>query len=304
MPFIFKLLVVAASMFCTLVYGQSDSKALAEAPLKSRAFYFKDGGTSSYLSFAIGGNAQPDTLIFFYGGSGCRSWHSVMPGYVKGIGVDARILVLNKRFVPDAPSSSRTCSTKFNRANNPEQWASDYSEFITAQLAATMPRPRNVVLVGVSEGALVAVKVARLLPEITHVAIIGSGAWSMRTSLRELHLRGAIPFNVDDEWKKLALDHRSLQKQWFGNPYRWWADVMDIEPAADYLALSVPVIVGFGDKDESVPVESALALKAAFEAAGKNNLSLVVYPGADHRLSAGDVSYRPAFFSSLSDHLR
>jgi len=256
------------------------------------------------LSFAIGGNAQPDSLVFFYGGSGCRSWHSVMPGYVKGIGVNARILVLNKRFVADAPSASRTCSTRFNQANNPEQWVSDYSEFITDQLATAMPKPRNVVLVGVSEGALVAVRVAKHFPEVTHVAIIGSGAWSMRSSLRELHHRQAIPFDVDHEWKKVALDRRSLQKQWFGNPYRWWADVMDIEPTADYLALSVPIIVGFGEKDESVPVESALALRAAFEAAGKNNLSLVVYPGADHRLSAGDVSYRPAFFTSLSERLR
>jgi len=100
-------------------------------------------------------------------------------------------------------------------------------------------------------------------------------------SLRQLYRTHAIPFDVDAEWKNIEADRDSRQREWFGNPYRWWAD-------------------GFGERDTSVPVESALALKAAFDAEHKTNLTLIVYPGADHRLNAGPISYRPRFFEELS----
>jgi pimeloyl-ACP methyl ester carboxylesterase len=301
---ILTMALVFVSLVCRLACAQPANPPAVGGPLTPHTFAFKDGGSGVYYAFAVGQAPQPDALVFFYGGSGCHSWRSVMPGYVAGLIANARVLVLNKRFVADAPDDSQTCSPQFNQANHPEQWVLDYQEFIRAMLAAVPRKPRSVVLVGVSEGALVAVKVAQAMPEITHLAIIGDGAWSMRASLRALYQRGAIPLDVDANWHNIAADPISLTKQWFGNPYKWWADVMDIEPLNDYLALSIPVVVGFGEKDESVPVESAIALKAAFDAAGKHNLHLVVYPGANHRLVAGEKAYRPEFFALLSKQLQ
>jgi len=48
--------------------------------LKPISFQYNDGGSSDYYSFIIGADPRPDTLIFFYGGTGCPSWKSVMPG--------------------------------------------------------------------------------------------------------------------------------------------------------------------------------------------------------------------------------
>ena len=226
-----------------------------------------------------------------------------MPGYVTGLTVNAQVRVLNKRFVANNPPSTDTCSREFNLANNPRQWIADYSEFIRAQIASAQPKPKNILLVGVSEGALVAVRVAGILPEVTHLAIIGDGAWSMRESLRALHRRGAIPLDADEGWKEVAANPGSIDKLWFGNPYRWWNDFMDINPLSDYLALSIPIVIGFGEKDDSVPVESALSLQSKFKDLGKTNLTLIVYPGADHRLNANGIAYRPIFFGELSRHM-
>ncbi len=78
---------------------------------------------------------------------------------------------------------------------------------------------------------------------------------------------------------------------------------MDIEPLPDFLKLNIPVLVGIGEQDESVPVDSARFLESKFNEAGKTNLILKVYPGADHRLSGNGVSHRSEFFAELSGML-
>ncbi len=264
------------------------------------SFQYRDGGSSIYYSFTVGDASQPDTAVFFYGGTGCPSWKSVMPGYVNGLAVSARVFVLNKRFVPDRSIGLLDCGREFYLANNPNQWIADYSEFIAAQLDSNAPKFKNVVLVGVSEGALPATKVAGMTPEITHVAIIGSGGYSMRKSLVTLAQRSTIWFDVESGWKKVAADPRSIEKDWYGNPYRWWSDVMDIDPLPDFLKLNIPIIVGIGEKDESVPVESTFFLESKFKEAGKNNLILKVYPESDHRLNGNGISHRSEFFAELS----
>jgi len=59
------------------------------------------------------------------------------------------------------------CGKDFYQYNNIEQWVSDYSDFILSQIKKTRHKPKNVVLVGVSEGALPAVRVAAKLPLVT-----------------------------------------------------------------------------------------------------------------------------------------
>ncbi len=294
--------LVFALSGCTIIqrtthmYGSE-----APAPL---SFQYKDGGSGIYYSFTVGNASQPDTAVFFYGATGCPSWKSVMPGYVNGLTVGARVFVLNKRFVPDRSTGLLGCGREFHLANNPDQWVADYSEFITSQLSTSTTRFKNVVLVGVSEGAWPAAKVAGLLPEITHLAIIGSGGDSIRQSLAALKRKGVISFDVESGWKEISTDPRSIEKEWYGNPYRWWSDVMDIDPLPDFLKLKIPVIVGIGEKDESVPVESARFLQVKFKEAGKDNFTLKIYPESDHRLSGNGISHRNEFFAELSGMLQ
>lgn len=270
-----------------------------EAP-QPLSFQYKDGGSSTYYSFVVSDASQSDTVVFFYGATGCPSWKSVMPGYVSGLTVSARVFVLNKRFVPDRSTGLFNCGREFHLANNPDQWVADYSEFIMAQISSIAPKPKNIVLVGVSEGALSAAKVARLSPEITHLAIIGSGGYSMRKSLATLRQKGAIQFDVNSGWEKITTDPRSIEKDWYGNPYRWWTGIMDIEPITDLLKLNIPILVGIGEQDQSVPVESVHFLETKFKEAGKDNLILKVYPESDHRLNGNGISHRNEFFAELS----
>lgn len=273
-----------------------------EAPTAQR-FAFKDGGSSVFYSFVVGNSPQPPTAVFFYGGSGCASWKAVMPGYVEGLGADARVVVLNKRFVSDRATGLWDCGQAFDAANHPSQWRADYAEFITEQLSRMRPRPSRVLLVGVSEGAIPAVQVAARLSAVTHLAIIGSGGHTLRQALQVLRDKKQISFNVDEAWPAMAAKPQSLSHQLWGHPYRWWSQMLDLDLVPDYLSLRIPISVAMGEQDSSVPVESLHALQSRFREAGNTCLQATVYPGADHRLSKGGVSYRREFLAAVGKGL-
>jgi len=271
---------------------------------EGRVFRFRDGGSAVFYRFSIGDDPAPNTFLFFYGGFGCSSWKYVMPGYVDGLAVPARVYVLNKRFVGDRGTGMVACGRSFDLLNLPEQWVSDYVEFVRATLSRERQRPDNVVLVGVSEGGMVAVKVAAKLSEVTHIALIGDGGYPMRRILETLYRKHALPCNVEEGWKRIVADPDSLEKRWCGSPYRYWSAVMDIDPVPDFLKLEIPIFVGIGERDQNVPLESIRYLESRFKMAGKKNLTVKVYPGANHFLRARGKNDRILFFRELSSLLR
>ncbi len=303
---IFRLSIV--TFLLTVLTGCTGLQRLihmyGDEALEPRVFRYPDGGRSIYYTFYNGNSDNPEIYIFFYGGTGCPSWKSVMPGYVDGLSVPARVFVLNKRFVTDRSLGMFGCGEAFHKYNNIEQWISDYSDFITSQLNGAEHPPQKVVLVGVSEGAIQAVRVAGKIPRVTHLAIIGNGGYTMRKSLKTLHDKGLIYFDVDTGWEKIRKKKNSIEDSWYGNTYRWWTEIMDYDPIPWFLRLDIPILVGMGAEDTSVPVESARFLKEAFTEAGKTNLTLKVYPQADHRLNSATVSYRKDFFSVLGRMLK
>lgn len=270
---------------------------------KANIFTFDDDGRSIYYSFSVG-EQQPETFIFFFAATGCSSLKSVMPNYVEGLTISAKVFVLNKRYVNDRSSGILPCGKKFHLSNNFNQWTSDYSEFILSKLKTTSLKPKNIVLVGVSEAALTSLNVAQKLTEITHLAIIGDGGYTMRKSLEVLEKKGETPFNVEKGWKKISSDPKSVKKKWFGNTYRWWNEIMDINPMPTFLSLDIPIFVGIGENDKSVPVESVLFLETEFKNAGKDNLSIVIYPKVGHSLTNNKKSYRNEYFRQLSKILK
>jgi pimeloyl-ACP methyl ester carboxylesterase len=296
--FIFVLSVLAS---CTNL--QRFAHMYSSDALDASTFRYHDGGSSLYYSFIVGDEKEPVTYVFVYGGSGCSSWKAAMPGYVDGLNVPARVFVLNKRHVSDRSTGMFGCRREFHLANNPEQWVADYQEFITTVLDSAQKKPQNVVLVGVSEGSLPAVRVAGRIARVTHLAIIGDGGFTMRTALVTLDRKGSISLDVGKGWAKISTDPRSIDKLWYGAPYRWWSDIMDEDLLPDFLRLDIPILVGIGEKDTNVPVESAQYLAEEFRKAGKNNLVLKIYPGADHHLEAGGRSYRREFFRELGTML-
>ena len=70
---------------------------------------------------------------------------------------------------------------------------------------------------------------------------------------------------------------------------------MDLDPMRYYLKLDIQILVGVGENDRSVSVESAEYLSDNFRRASKDNLRLRIYPGASHILLGERTSFCPAF---------
>lgn len=286
-------------IFCALL-SMCPSISAHEIGSESRLFTYPDGEKSVYFINETDSRSTPDSIIFFYGGSGCISWKSYLPIFSAEIGIEARYIALNKRHVDEEGKSLAECGNRFHLDNNFRQWMSDYMEFISATLANMPARPRNVVLVGISEGGMVAARVARARSDVTHLIVIGDGGWSMRENLNLL----SDPETVSEEWSKIASDPSSITKTWLGNPYRYWFDVMDYSPLEDYLALDIPVLIAVGERDRSVSSLSALDVKRAATTSGKKNIGVVVYPGADHFLKADGFSYRADFLHQAGQGIK
>ena len=287
-------------LFAALSIAICFSAKANEATHGIKAFQFKDGGEAIYYSIQPDLAGTIETVVFFYGGSGCVSWKNHLPVFADEMGIEAKYLALNKRHVGDSGSSLDQCGNSFHEQNDPRQWMSEYMEFISTTLKQMPARPRNVVLVGISEGGAVAARVARARNDITHLIVIGDGGWSMRDNLGVLMGQEA----VSREWPKIASEPNNTEKSWLGNPFRYWFDVMDYSPMDDYLALEIPVIIAIGERDRSVPSASALDVQKNALAAGKNNIGVVVYPGADHFLKADELSYRAEFFKQAGQGIK
>ncbi len=86
----------------------------------------------------------------------------------------------------------------------------------------------------------------------------------------------------------MALDdvraHPDSSKILLGNSYHWWADIMDRRLSDDLLQAKAPIPVVQGERDESNPVASARAVRDAFKAAGRCNLTYREYPGYNHHM--------------------
>lgn len=283
--------LIAALLLCCFSFPALHAEPMARAG----QFAFADGHVSDFHEIVVGDPATVDTIVFTFGGSGCRdlgpTW---LPQIAEGMGIEARYVSLNKRHVrhgEDGAGASEHCSRAFNAHNVPHRWWADVMAFVSGQIGDARDRWKNIVLVAGSEGGAVAARVARSRTDITHLVVIGSGGWSMRDIL------GTIigPEAVQAAWLDIARAPDDIDSMWMGHPYRYWAEVFDRDALGDYLALDIPVLIGFGERDRSNPVAGAQDILRAAHAAGKRNVGLVVYPGADHSLHTEEGSYLGEF---------
>lgn len=168
-----------------------------------------------------------------------------------------------------------------------------------------------VLLVGASEGGDVASAVAAREPRVTHVVLLGSGggmtqADEFRSLWRQLPPQLGIRSLADLE--AVFADIRAnpdSDKRWYGHPYRRWASYAFDRPLDDLLKVAVPVLIAHGEADVNVPPASARAVRDAFAAAGKTNLTYRAYAGADHHFTRADgVSVFPLVEIDLVEWLR
>jgi pimeloyl-ACP methyl ester carboxylesterase len=212
-------------------------------------------------------------------------------------------VVVEKRgvlgFAADGPPAPPT-ESYLRHSTRLEDLRDHQARAILALTALPSVAGGRVVLAGHSEGADVAAAVAAKLgaARVSHLVFLGSGGASqmfdvlllarrhfaeMGAAEREARLAG-----LRDEMRSMLARPESAE-DWQGQPVRRWAGFFPHAPLDDLLALEgVPVFVGHGSDDASVPVEAADLIAVEFLRRGRTDLTYRVYPGADHSFTGSE----------------
>jgi len=152
-------------------------------------------------------------------------------------------------------------------------------------------------------------------------AVLGKGPWNelstiiysegLISSAEQLEQLIKIIIEINQEsWSKYIGSHQAVPLLQSIPPEAFPAIKMQLEssllfdPAEQLAKIKVPVLAIFGDKDTSVPVEKSVkAYKKAIHRSGNNDLTIKIFPEADHTICiAGDE--HPDFYPFMIKWLR
>lgn len=272
-------------LWCLLCAACASTPGPAARSIPLYSYTHEDGGSAHYFVIDKGvSDAPPATLVFVAPGSGCAGMAPLLPEYFdgwKGLGGGARLFILHKRFV-GAHGDGRHCSAEYIAHDTPSLWLEDYRAFVDAQIAmadaGTRP-PQRILALGISEGGELVPQLARRVPRITHVAIVGNGGMNPRDAFH----RQAARLGAADQAQALENQCRAFPYSVAaGRVCRYWNELFALDQSQALLDLERPILVAMGDEDELLPVESAQFLGAEFAARGRKNLTVHVLPKANH----------------------
>jgi dipeptidyl aminopeptidase/acylaminoacyl peptidase len=249
-------------------------------------------------------------LVVYVQGSGFAS-HFVPAsvGFASGTGhaslVDAargraRVLLVEKPGVTFGSDGRGEPPAEFRREHTLEHWSTAIVAAIRA--ARTLPSvdTTRLLVIGHSEGGIVAARVARVLPEVGHVALLAGEGPSQWVSLVALAREGALLAQVGETpdqrehavraaWDSIRADPHNASRMWFGHAYPRWASFLSTSPIEQLAGARARVLIVQGDADRAVLPSTADSLYAALRARGQE-AQIERVGGADHsfRLASGE----------------
>ena len=246
------------------------------------------------------------TPIVLVSGSGCRDFASRVPSFFEHYPAPIDLYFLEKAGIEKGDDGEH-CSETYNREDVLERRVGDTLSFIDVEPRLHSLAPRSLAIVGFSEGGTVAPLAAASSAKIGWLAVAGSGGLPQSEEFLVFAGRGVAPYATVfsrsqflQAYAAIKTDPDSLDKEFFGHPYRYWSSHLFYDPLPTYAKLNIPVVVAIGEKDDSVPIESGHKLHAFFSSHPDNKFTFVEYPGAGHALQAPERNYLPQFIAGLA----
>ena len=260
-----------------------------------------------YLSESRG--ASPRPLIVYIHGSGHQSLFRQADGRIApanghatvvDVAADlARVLIVEKPGVARFEAGDGPPSAAFRREHTLERWVEAVATAILAARRLPGVDTTRLLVVGHSEGGLVAARVAARLPQVSHVALLAGGGPTQLFDLLQLARAGTFFAEVSPDpaarvayvlaqWDSITADPESATRDFFGHPFRRWASFLRDSPIAALRETKAAVFLAQGEADQAVTRESFEALLAELVVAGKQPTARVI-AGADHSF----VVHRP-----------
>lgn len=153
---------------------------------------------------------------------------------------------------------------------------------------------KRIVVMGYSEGAQVAPKVAVMNKKVTHVVcFVGNSQNQLYDFLIEARLKVERNELKADEgqyivdslyraYEKIYASPNSTNKKWYDETYLKWSSFTKVSPLENMLKLSIPILYVAGGRDNNQNIINMDYAKLEFLRQGKKNLDYKVYPNCNH----------------------
>jgi pimeloyl-ACP methyl ester carboxylesterase len=272
------------------------------------AFDVQDSLQRRIAFYLTDANVKDDRpLILILQGSGCASnfllregrvggsWHAMVRQAAQS---RAQVLLVDKPGVslfdfPTNPGDTRNCSDAFRREHTGPRWLTALAAAVKGAISLRGQTPKSILVIGHSEGAVFAPRLALLQPEITHVASLASAPVSQLHDFFDMAFAGEgfiaqMPGTAQDRvrrvseaWRAISSDPDSASKEVFGHPHRYWTDKFASFPFENVDRTKAKFFLAYGDRDEnSAPRKMDMF---AVELLTRNrDLTWIRVPGADH----------------------
>lgn len=206
------------------------------------------------------------------------------------------VMAVDKPYQSDEPQqgpfgAAMGCAGSFNEHYSYEAWLATLKKAVRHALSRPEVDPTRVLLIGVSEGAAMAAGLARALPEVTHVVLVGSSgptqlydfAVSIYASgdsdeVKLLRLR-----ELDATFDAIRADPKSTSKYAWGHTYLRWSSFFAQSTLDNLAQARARVYLASGMQDKSSPILSTEAMYAQLRVQGRD-VSFSRVPLAGHSL--------------------
>lgn len=265
-----------------------------------------DGQQRRYFRLHDAGSADNAVPILLISGSGCRAFGQRIPAFFQRYPAPVDVYFLEKAGIEKGDDGTR-CSAAYRRADYLERRVEDALAFIDKEPRLKRLAARKLAILGFSEGGMVAPIVASRSTKIGWLATGGSGGLPQSEEFLIFNARGVVPYatlftreQLLQTYAAIKADPHNVDKEFFGNSYRYWSSHLFYDPLSAYAALTIPIVAAMGEKDDSVPIESGRKLRDYFAARPNKNFTFIEYPKAGHALRTPDKDHLPEFVAGLA----
>ncbi len=255
------------------------------------------------VTFYVSGpqSQRPVPLAAFVQGTGCsslfqRAGARVVQGpqallYEASRG-RVRVLAVEKPGVQFLDEQSgehaKVCRPEFLGEHTLDRW----TEAIVASIRAAQELPgidrSKTLVVGASEGGVIAVHASNVARSVTHAASIGGGGPNHLFSLAEYVRRGRLDPEVEvfGCWAEVLRFPDAADKFCWGQPHRLWSRLLRTSLLRECLQSRAALYLAHGTADQQSSVAGFDVMRAELAAQGRSAVFDRI-EGADHSLARG-----------------
>jgi len=238
------------------------------------------------ITYYVSHPSKPAPLLLMIQGSGCAGVFHIQGEHSYSTLFDLlplaadgafTVVAVEKPFAdPDAKGGTASnCSPRFNADFTAERWLAAIEASVDDASRLPQIDHRRMLVIGLSEGAVMASLLASHDRRVTDVAVIGGSGTSqlfdfIALAYSQCFDRTACIVDVEHQVAAINADPDSSTAFAWGHPFKRWSSFFRVDPGEELLRSRARVYLAFGTADTSVPALSQEVAVAKLHAAGRD----------------------------------